>query len=185
VVSKPGPPSALSGLRDRVSAWSSIWQVPDLTRGLEIQISSRLRRSLGRCDPRRGIVRLNPALLEAPQPLLVETLCHEVAHVAAFRIHGANIRPHGPEWAALMTAAGFAPRARVLERTMPKVVRQRSRPRKLYLHRCRACRARRIARRPVRRWLCRRCVEAGLPGRLEIVSIPNDWRARAGLRGKA
>ena len=164
--------SALTDLDERLAAWSSIWQLPDLTRGLEIQVSSRLRRSLGRCDPRRGIVRLNPALLETPEQWLIETLCHEVAHVAAFRLHGPKIRPHGKEWAALMTAAGFKPQARVLERTMPKAIRQRSQPRRLYLHRCRVCRARRVARRPVRRWLCRRCVEAGLPGRLDIVSIP-------------
>ena len=164
--------SALPDLDDHLAAWSSIWKLPDLARGLEIQVSSRLRRSLGRCDPRRGIVRLNPALLDSPGQLLIETLCHEVAHVAAFRLHGPKVRPHGREWAALMTAAGFKPQARVLERTMPRAIRQRSQPRRLYLHRCRVCQARRIARRPVRRWLCRQCVEAGLPGRLDIVSIP-------------
>jgi len=164
--------SALPDLDQRVAAWSSIWQVPDLTRGLEIRVSSRLRRSLGRCDPRQGIVRLNPALLEVSPNWLIETLCHEVAHVAAFRLHGPKIRPHGREWAALMTAAGFKAQARVLERSTPEAIRQRSQPRRLYLHRCRVCQARRVARRPVRRWLCRRCVEAGLPGRLDIVSIP-------------
>ena len=164
--------TALPDLDERLAAWSSIWQLPDLARGLDIQVSSRMRRSLGRCDPRRGIVRLNPALLEAPAKWLIETLCHEVAHVAAFRLHGSKIRPHGREWAALMTAAGFKPEARVQERSMPKAIRQRSKPKQLYLHRCQVCQAGRIARRPFRRWLCGRCVEAGLPGRLEIVSIP-------------
>jgi hypothetical protein len=39
-----------------------------------------------------------------------------------------------------------------------------------------------VARRPVRRWLCRRCVEAGLSGQLEIFSIPfaaSFWRRLA------
>jgi predicted SprT family Zn-dependent metalloprotease len=169
--------SALPDLDERLAAWSSIWQIPDLTRGLEIQVSPRLRRSLGRCDPRQGIVRLNPALLEVSPNWLIETLCHEVAHVAAFRLHGPKIRPHGREWAALMTAAGFKPQARVQERSVPKAIRQRSQPRRLYEHRCRVCQARRIARRPFRRWLCRRCVEAGLAGRLEIVSIPASGAA--------
>lgn len=164
--------SALPDLDDHLAAWASIWKLPDLTAGLDIQVSARLRRSLGRCDPRGGIVRLNPALLDSPGQLLIETLCHEVAHVAAFRLHGPKVRPHGREWAALMTAAGFKPQARVLERSLPEAVRLRSRPRRLYLHRCRDCEARRVARRPMRRWLCRRCVEAGLPGRLDIVSIP-------------
>jgi SprT protein len=166
--------STLPDLDEHLAAWSSIWQLPDLTHGLEIQVSSRLRRSLGRCEPRRGTVRLNPALLEVSRQLLLETLCHEVAHVAAFRLHGPKIRPHGREWAALMTAAGFKPQARANAQSMPKAIRQRLQPRRLYLHRCRVCQARRIARRPVRRWLCRRCVEAGLPGRLDIVSIPGD-----------
>jgi SprT protein len=174
-MSDAGLRSALPELDEHLADWASIWKLPDLARGLEIHVSSRLRRSLGRCDPRRGKVRLNPALLEAPSKLLIETLCHEVAHVAAFRLHGPKIRPHGREWAALMTAAGFSPQARAHERSMPKAVRQRLKPQRLYLHRCRVCRARRIARRPVRRWLCRRCVEAGLPGRLDIVRCNFDY----------
>jgi len=155
-----------------MAAWAGIWGLPDLADTITIEFSPRIRRSLGRCDPRRGIIRLNPALRDGAKDLLLSTLCHEAAHAAAYRIHGARIRPHGREWASLMTAAGFKPRARMRTDQLPDVLRRRAEPKTLYLHRCGVCQAQRTARRPFRRWACRRCVDAGLSGRLEIVSIP-------------
>jgi hypothetical protein len=49
----------------------------------------------------------------APDGLLQEVLCHEMAHLATRELHGRNVRPHGPEWKALMTSAGFEPRTRL------------------------------------------------------------------------
>jgi hypothetical protein len=49
---------------------------------------------------------------DALRDLLEEVLCHELAHVAVYRLHGRAVRPHGPEWKGLVAAAGFKPRAR-------------------------------------------------------------------------
>lgn len=56
---------------------------------------------------RRCHIRLNARLLaEHPRQMLEETVPHEVAHVVVFRIYGRSVRPHGPEWRALMQAFG-------------------------------------------------------------------------------
>lgn len=61
-------------------------------------------------DGRVCIVRYNAALLAAhPEDFIARTVPHEAAHVAAFRLHGRHIRPHGPEWRAVMALFGAAP----------------------------------------------------------------------------
>jgi predicted SprT family Zn-dependent metalloprotease len=39
--------------------------------------------------------------------ILEEVLCHELAHVAVYRLHGRSVRPHGPEWKRLVRQVGF------------------------------------------------------------------------------
>jgi SprT protein len=159
-------------VRDWVLAWSSLWGTPDLPATIHITFSPRLRASLGRCSPRTGSIRLNPGLLDADPAILREVLCHEAAHVAAWLLHGRRARPHGREWKDLMRAAGYEPRVRWPHQALPGALRAARRPAVLYLHTCPVCHARRTARRPVRAWRCRRCVEDGLDGRLEITSRP-------------
>ncbi|MGN8158046.1 SprT family zinc-dependent metalloprotease [Salinisphaera sp. SWV1] len=56
---------------------------------------------------RRCHVRLNAALLAShPKEMLAETVPHEVAHVAIYRLYGRRAKPHGAEWKALMQAFG-------------------------------------------------------------------------------
>jgi ribosomal protein L37AE/L43A len=43
-----------------------------------------------------------------------------------------------------------------------------------YLHWCPVCHSRRFARRPMARWRCAECVDAGLPGALQITRLPTD-----------
>lgn len=157
---------------ERLTEWSILWTLPDLPESIRIEVSQRMRRALGRCDPRRGIIRLNPEVAGGSQDVLLETLCHEAAHIAAYRIHGRGIRPHGPEWAELMKLAGYAPHATLRGDQVPEAVRQRAQPTHLYRHRCRVCHATRLARRSVRRWRCRRCVESGLSGELDVARVP-------------
>lgn len=53
------------------------------------------------------VIRLNADLLAShPRDMLDETVPHEVAHVAVHRLYGRRVRPHGPEWKALMQAFG-------------------------------------------------------------------------------
>lgn len=56
------------------------------------------------------VIRYHPVLLrDNPEDFLISTVPHEVAHVAAFARHGAGIRPHGPEWTAIMRHLGAEP----------------------------------------------------------------------------
>ena len=89
-------------IQEKPQQWAQLWGLPELPAVVSVQFSRRLRTSLGRCSPRRGIIRLHHALQDAPEELFDEVLCHELAHLAAFRLHGPNIRPHGPEWKRLV-----------------------------------------------------------------------------------
>ncbi len=73
--------------------------------GLEIRFDLRgatagQARVLG---ARRFLIRYHPELLaRQPAPFLARTVPHEVAHVVTFCRYGNRVRPHGPEWRALM-----------------------------------------------------------------------------------
>jgi len=148
--------------------WQLRWGVSDLADRVRIEPGPRLRRALGRCHAARGLIRIHPALFEEPEAFLREVVCHELAHVAVHRLHGSAPRPHGREWAALMRAAGYEPRARVPVSQLPAAMRVATTPRRRWCHTCPVCGATRTAGRPVYRWHCRPCWEAGLGGRLEI-----------------
>jgi predicted SprT family Zn-dependent metalloprotease len=90
-----------------------------------------------------------------------------MAHLATRELHGRSVRPHGPEWKALMTSAGFEPRTRLPSPTGAAPPGKR-RARYVYLHRCPVCQLSRTARRLMGRWRCAACVASGLEGRLSI-----------------
>jgi predicted SprT family Zn-dependent metalloprotease len=160
-------------LHPRLIRWCRTWRVPGLTRRLTIEFSPRMRTSLGSCDPHSNTIRLAAWLLNAPRELLDEALCHEAAHAAVVELYGRKVRPHAPEWRALMTAAGFEPRVRLPRELLPRSVQRATRSRApAYEHCCTVCHAFRIARRPMRNWRCARCIDAGLSGTLDIVSRP-------------
>ena len=163
-----------------LETWGRLWGDLGLLRTVSISFSPRLRRSLGRANMSTGRITLHPALLAEPESLLLEVLCHEVAHVVAYRraiVYGSRrVRAHGTEWAALVRSAGYEPRVRAtrpwpsltqLDRgTVPADCR--------VAHICPVCHARRIARRAVPGWRCAACVAVGLDGRLETVRLAVD-----------
>lgn len=155
---------------DAVAAWGALWGVPGLERRVGVRFSARLTASFGRATPARRSVRLAVVLRGGPPAFLAEVLCHEVAHVAAWEIHGDGIRPHGREWKALMRLAGYRPSTRLTPPpglALPRP-RRRRRRRYLYDHRCERCGWSRLARAVVRRWRCPPCAAAGREGRLAI-----------------
>jgi predicted SprT family Zn-dependent metalloprotease len=165
--------SGNGGRIDRlIRAWSAMWGLPGLEGAVDVTFSQRLRRTLGRCSPQSGRIVLHAALGGSALKRMPEVLCHEVAHVAAFLLFGRAVRPHGPEWARLVSQAGFAParRAPALTQTN-EVVRARGRS-ELYEHRCPICHFVRLSRRPVLRWRCADCVEAGLSGEMVVTRRP-------------
>ena len=154
----------------QLQKWGARWGLRGLERSVRVEWSRRLSRSLGRVHIGRRIIRLSAQLSTAPPSILREVLCHEVAHLAARDLHGRRCQPHGPEWMALVRAAGFEPRRRVPWSAPTMTSTQRSSPRRQFIHRCPVCHFQRSAWRPVRQWRCAACVAAGLAGRLEILS---------------
>jgi len=75
---------------DALLRWSALWGLPGLESRVRIEVSGRLTRSLGRCEPAKGEIRIARWLWEEGQELLPEVLCHELAHVAAYELHAAE-----------------------------------------------------------------------------------------------
>ena len=151
-----------------LAAWAVVWDVPELPWRVRIVFSQRLQSSLGRCSPRAGLIRLNPGLLGGTPETLREVVCHEAAHVATWLLYGRRAAAHGHEWKELMQRAGYDPRVRWAEATVPASVRERRRPAAVYVHRCPACHAQWIARRTSSAWRCATCRDAGREGRLDV-----------------
>jgi predicted SprT family Zn-dependent metalloprotease len=138
---------------------------------ITLTISPRLRTSLATSTPSRLEIRLRPDVLDAPPDVQREILTHELAHLVVARRHP-NARPHGPEWQALMRQAGYEPRTHIpFDGTVGGGQPGRNQPKHgqwLYVHRCPVCHWSRTAKKPMHRWRCRSCTEAGLDGSLVI-----------------
>jgi len=144
----------------------SLWGCSDLASSVAIQFSGRLKSSLGRTRVDVHKVSLNPLLTRANEQLLDEVLCHELAHIAIYERFGASVKPHGPEWTALVRQAGFEPRLRhsVTNAELPTATRK-------FEHLCPVCQTVRYAKRSMTQWRCESCVDAGLEGKLLIRSV--------------
>jgi predicted SprT family Zn-dependent metalloprotease len=160
-----------SSILNPLKRWFALWGLAGFEHYVTVSFSGRLRRALGRCYARRRQVSVAECLKEMKPSIFEEVLCHEVAHLAVFELFGENCRPHGPEWAHLMRAAGFEPRRRLVldEAGSPSLI---SRPRYVHIHSCPVCQWERVARRPVRTWRCPYCSVIGLDGWLEIEKRP-------------
>ena len=165
-------PSRKRSLLRQIHHLNELWECPDETRAVRIAPGNRLRSSLAVCNPNRGLIRVRPDVLTGPMTVLREVLCHEYAHLMVRWIHGSGPRPHGREWADLMRAAGYTPRLRMpMTRKGGAPTSEGKRSRVRYLHRCPACHTERLSPRPQPRWRCAHCRQAGLDGRLLIVSV--------------
>jgi len=130
--------------RSQVQRCGKLWGLPDLVESVTVEFSRRFRSSLGLCRPAQGRIRLAAHLQEGNAELLEEVLCHELAHVAVYQLHGRRARPHGPEWRGLLSQAGFEPRTRFLRgdaKFPPRSKKLRAR----WEHRCPVCHAIRVA----------------------------------------
>jgi len=128
-----------------------------------VKIGLDIRGTVAGCAyPAELKVRFNPVLLQGnPEGFLHEVVAHEIAHLVAFQVHGRRIRPHGPEWAAVMNLYGVEPRrCHGFDIDRIEVRRQR---RHRYLCACNehalsTTRHNRV-RRGEQQYLCRRCGE--------------------------
>jgi predicted SprT family Zn-dependent metalloprotease len=163
-----------------IASWTRAWNLAGIEDRITITASSRLRNGLANCDPHKRLIRVRADLLGGTRKRLLETFCHEMAHIVVYELYGRAARPHGPEWRSLVSAAGFEPRTRIpLERAtdgshpVMSEIRATS-----YEHRCPVCQATRRAKRPVTRWRCSACRAIGLDGRMLITRID-----RGGIQG--
>ncbi|MSR70156.1 MAG: hypothetical protein EXS17_07415 [Phycisphaerales bacterium] len=114
------PDELTTELRHDLFGWCELWSVPTLADEVTVAVSRRLTSSLGRANYRHQRVTLQHTLLHPmAAALLREVLCHELAHLAAYRLHGTKIRPHGREWKALLIAAQYPPNVTYAAESLP------------------------------------------------------------------
>lgn len=151
--------------------WSSKWGIPELERGITIAANTRLRSTLGQYKYRHRRIEIAEFLLEEPEDVILEVLCHEAAHAATAHIYGEHMKPHGAEWQELIRKAGYSPTDKLLLCTLPRVQKKKQAKRALWEHSCEVCHMRRLAKRPVKEWRCSSCKKVGLNGDLVITRL--------------
>lgn len=158
------PAGSADQIRDSVLKYCNLWGIEDIQDEIQIEVSKRLIRSLGRTQPLLKIIRLNTELCATLNEFLDEVICHELAHIASVHQYGASIKPHGKEWRALVCLAGFEPSVRLSVDNGSEI----GKPLKKYIHHCPVCHSQRIGRKRMTRWRCKSCVASGLSGELQI-----------------
>ncbi len=156
-------------LKRLLSSWGKLWGLQDFQNDVSVSFSNRLKTSLGRCRPAESKITLHADLCAGTKAVLAEVLCHEAAHIAAHKLCGPQAAPHGPEWKALVAAAGFEPRIRAKPGIATKSRKTRSGLLE-FEHRCPVCQSVRYARRPMPAWRCEDCLALELDGKLNITS---------------
>lgn len=151
-----------------LSKWARTWQTPDLPQFVRVSFSPRLKRSLGRVRPKYGTISLHGKLSGAPRRVLLEILCHEAAHVAAYLLHGPRVTPHGPEWRALVRAVGYQPRTSLKCALLRDAPPSRSAAHK-HCYRCPVCQTDHFVKRRSSKIVCGACFRHGVPVPLRLV----------------
>lgn len=127
---------AAAELESLATALLAMWRVVDTT--VKVVWNERLTTTAGRAFLRNGRIELNPTLLARAPDQIEMVLVHEAAHIAAFRLFGANIPAHGRHWRSLMRLAGKAPE--VTHKIPVRGLRTtRARRRYVYLRICEQC----------------------------------------------
>jgi SprT protein len=162
-------------IRRLLARWGRAWRVAGLSTEVRVEFSARLTRSLGRCHPRSGIIRLHPAMqTEKHRDIRHQVLCHEAAHIATYRLYGARAKPHGPEWRGLVESSGFTPSVVIALDWLGAARSKSKRPREIFEYQCPVCQAAYSVRRRDSRLRCRPCTDAGLLGHLNLIHIPQE-----------
>lgn len=170
----PGAAGALPGLAD-LTAYGrrllALWGRPGLV--YTLSYNRRMRTRAGAAFPLRHHIDLNPRLLAREPRVCHEVFAHELAHLVVHADHGLAVRPHGPEWRALMRAAGFEPRVRH-DLDVRGLQRRR---RWLYLYLCTGCSESWFGRRARPGRPCPHCG----PGRVRVLRAPSGAAGRRAL----
>jgi predicted SprT family Zn-dependent metalloprotease len=163
-------PNLLSDdLNKQALGWVRLWSVPSLLQKITLRRNPLLRTTIARWRETERCLELGPRFFRLTKRR-DEILCHELAHAAALQIHGRGIAPHGPEWHALVNAAGYSPSS-VLKTSRPNLALNTPKSRWWYEHRCTVCHSVRYARKRMCQWRCAECNRLGLPGLLIITRL--------------
>jgi predicted SprT family Zn-dependent metalloprotease len=150
-----------------LNSLSRLWAEPRV-RALEIQVNPRLRATVARCVASKGVIEISPSVPRRTMTSQREIVCHEAAHYVVWRRFGGAARPHGPEWAALVSAAGFQPKAKAIK---CGTAGERRRAASVFRHVCPVCQFCKRAKRRMSRWRCPECRAVGLEGALRIERV--------------
>jgi predicted SprT family Zn-dependent metalloprotease len=156
-------------------SFGKVWGIPGLNKKLNIEVSYRLTKSLGRCLPNKGLIRLNPILLKPKHSTICEeVICHEAAHYVVFLKNGLNCRPHGKEWKDLLIVAGYVPSVKLKSSMLnnENSVRKIKKSRINYHHSCLICHSVWIYKKPKHNAICPHCEGGGTISRLTIKTNP-------------
>ena len=145
-------------------ALAKLWRHPP-TADLRLRVNPRLTSTVARWVSSTDVIELSPAATERSAAAQREIICHEAAHRVVRDRHGTPAQPHGPEWQALVKAAGFEARATLVKCGES---RRRSLNTFTYRHVCPVCQYSRRAKRRVSGWRCPECRAIGLEGRLRV-----------------
>lgn len=160
-------PSPALVCRAPLRSWARLWGQPSIAR-LSVSENSRLRSTLARWRVGSHLIEVSHRVRRYGHLTPAEIACHEAAHVVVWERHGRSARPHGPEWAALMKAAGFEPKATAIrcgERA------RRARTGAIFRHFCPVCHFSKRAKRIMQRWRCPECRAIGLEGKLKVERV--------------
>ena len=146
---------------------ATLWKQPRIAR-LHIAVNPRLTSTVARYVTGADVIELSPLAAKRGARLQREMVCHEAAHRVVWDRYGSSARPHGPEWGALVRAAGFEPKA--------TLVRCGERGRRVtrtatFRHVCPVCQFSKRAKRRMPAWRCPECRAVGLDGTLRIERI--------------
>jgi len=145
--------------RAQLATLAKIWRHGRVSR-LQIAFNVRLRSTVARWVPPSDVLEIGSTVMSRDTQTLREIIAHEAAHVVVWDRSGRAVRPHGPEWAALMRAAGFEPRA-----TLVRCGHRRAEPRGVRVrHFCALCHFSALAKRRMPTWRCPECRAIGLEG---------------------
>ncbi len=134
---------------------------------LEITLNPNLRSTLARWIPPSKAIEISTSAKLRGARALREIISHEAAHVVVWDRSGRAALPHGREWAALMRAAGFEPRATLVGCGYRRGVSDRMRIR----HYCSVCHFSKTAKMRMARWRCPECRAIGLEGTLKMERV--------------
>lgn len=144
-----------------------VWDHP-LTAGLRVRFNTRLKATLARWVASGDVIELNPSAANRSAKERREIICHEAAHRAVHDLYGRSARPHGPEWRALVEAAGFEARTTLFRCGK---LRRRASGAFVYRHVCQVCHFSKRAKRRIVRWRCPECRAIGLEGKLHVERV--------------